>query len=89
MSVRCVHGPFTSRSGAWVPAAHEHHTPSRAAAPCRGRDRPGRRLIAPLELRSSADPNAYGNAIAEYEQFYGLGVDGLFADNPDTAVEAR
>jgi glycerophosphoryl diester phosphodiesterase len=43
----------------------------------------------PLELRSSADPNAYGNAIAEYEQFYGLGVDGLFADNPDTAVEAR
>jgi glycerophosphoryl diester phosphodiesterase len=43
----------------------------------------------PLELRSSPDPNAYGNAIAEYEQFYGLGVDGLFADNPDTAIEAR
>jgi glycerophosphoryl diester phosphodiesterase len=43
----------------------------------------------PLELRSSADPNAYGNAIAEYEQFYGLGVDALFTDNPDTAVEAR
>jgi glycerophosphoryl diester phosphodiesterase len=43
----------------------------------------------PLELRSSADPNAYGDAIAEYEQFYGLGVDGLFSDNPDTAIEAR
>jgi glycerophosphoryl diester phosphodiesterase len=43
----------------------------------------------PLELRSSADPNAYGDAIAEYEQFYELGVDGLFSDNPDTAVEAR
>jgi glycerophosphoryl diester phosphodiesterase len=43
----------------------------------------------PLELRSSDDPNAYGNAIAEYEQFYELGVDGLFSDNPDTAVEAR
>jgi glycerophosphoryl diester phosphodiesterase len=43
----------------------------------------------PLELRSSADPNAYGNAIAEYEQFYGLGVDGLFSDNADTAIEAR
>jgi glycerophosphoryl diester phosphodiesterase len=43
----------------------------------------------PLELRLSADPNAYGNAIAEYEQFYGLGVDGLFSDNPDTAIEAR
>ena len=43
----------------------------------------------PLELRSSADPNAYGNAIAEYEQFLRLGVDGVFSDNPDTAVEAR
>jgi glycerophosphoryl diester phosphodiesterase len=43
----------------------------------------------PLELRSSADPAAYGNAFAEYEQFFGLGVDGLFSDNPDTAVEAR
>jgi glycerophosphoryl diester phosphodiesterase len=43
----------------------------------------------PLELRSSADPAAYGNAIAEYEQFFALGVDGLFTDNTDTAVEAR
>jgi glycerophosphoryl diester phosphodiesterase len=31
----------------------------------------------------------YGNAIAEYELFYGLGLDGLFSDNPDTAVEVR
>jgi glycerophosphoryl diester phosphodiesterase len=43
----------------------------------------------PLELRSSADPNAYGDAISEYEQFFALGVDGLFSDNPDTAIEAR
>jgi glycerophosphoryl diester phosphodiesterase len=45
----------------------------------------------PLELRSGggADPNAYGDAFAEYEQFYELGVDGVFSDNPDTAVEAR
>jgi glycerophosphoryl diester phosphodiesterase len=43
----------------------------------------------PLELRSSADPNAYGRAFAEYAMFYELGVDGLFSDNPDTAVEAR
>jgi glycerophosphoryl diester phosphodiesterase len=43
----------------------------------------------PLELRSSPNPADYGNAFAEYEQFYGLGVDGLFSDNPDTAVEAR
>jgi glycerophosphoryl diester phosphodiesterase len=45
----------------------------------------------PFELRSGggADPNAYGDAFGEYEQFYGLGVDGVFSDNPDTAVEAR
>ncbi len=43
----------------------------------------------PLELRSSANPVDYGNAFAEYDQFFALGVDGLFSDNPDTAVEAR
>jgi glycerophosphoryl diester phosphodiesterase len=43
----------------------------------------------PLELRSSGDPAAYGNALAEYAQFYRLGADGLFSDNPDTAAEAR
>jgi glycerophosphoryl diester phosphodiesterase len=43
----------------------------------------------PLELRTSAGPAAYGLAFAEYDQFFGLGVDGLFTDNPDTAVEAR
>jgi glycerophosphoryl diester phosphodiesterase len=42
----------------------------------------------PLELRSSADPAAYGDAFAEYEQFFALGVDGVFTDNADTAVEA-
>ncbi|MDQ4024813.1 MAG: glycerophosphodiester phosphodiesterase [Actinomycetota bacterium] len=43
----------------------------------------------PLELRRGADPAEWGNAIAEYERFFGLGVDGVFSDHPDTAVEAR
>lgn len=43
----------------------------------------------PAELRSGPDPAVYGDAFAEYAQFYQLGVDGLFSDNPDTAVEAR
>ncbi len=43
----------------------------------------------PLELRLGADPAAYGRAFGEYEQFFGLRVDGLFSDNPDTAAEAR
>jgi glycerophosphoryl diester phosphodiesterase len=34
-------------------------------------------------------PNLYGNAFGEYAQFFGLGVDGLFSDNPDTAIAAR
>jgi glycerophosphoryl diester phosphodiesterase len=43
----------------------------------------------PLELRRGSDPNAYGNAFGEYAQFFALGVDGLFSDNPDTAAAAR
>jgi glycerophosphoryl diester phosphodiesterase len=43
----------------------------------------------PPSLRSSADPNAYGDAFAEYRKFFGLGVDGVFSDNPDTALAAR
>jgi glycerophosphoryl diester phosphodiesterase len=43
----------------------------------------------PLELRAGSDPAFYGDAIGEYEQFFALGVDGVFSDNPDTAVEAR
>jgi glycerophosphoryl diester phosphodiesterase len=43
----------------------------------------------PVELRRGSDPAFYGDAIAEYEQFFALGVDGVFSDNPDTAVEVR
>ncbi|MGZ4268258.1 MAG: glycerophosphodiester phosphodiesterase [Solirubrobacteraceae bacterium] len=48
----------------------------------------------PAELRRGdpADPNfpnLYGNAFGEYARFFGLGVDGLFSDNPDTAIAAR
>jgi glycerophosphoryl diester phosphodiesterase len=43
----------------------------------------------PLELRSSADPAEYGDIAAELRQFYDLGVDGVFADQPDLAVAAR
>jgi glycerophosphoryl diester phosphodiesterase len=43
----------------------------------------------PAELRVGSDPNAYGKAFDEYDQFFDLGVDGLFSDNADTAVEAR
>lgn len=43
----------------------------------------------PADLRSSADPAAYGDTFAEYAAFFAAGVDGVFSDNPDTAVEAR
>jgi glycerophosphoryl diester phosphodiesterase len=43
----------------------------------------------PAELRSDADPTHYGNAIAEYQMFFRLGIDGIFSDNPDTAKIAR
>ncbi|MEU4806766.1 glycerophosphodiester phosphodiesterase [Actinosynnema sp. NPDC023587] len=43
----------------------------------------------PADFRSSPDPAAYGRAFEEYARFYATGLDGVFADNPDTAVEAR
>jgi glycerophosphoryl diester phosphodiesterase len=43
----------------------------------------------PPSLRSSADPNEYGDAFSEYRKFFQLGIDGVFSDNPDTAVAAR
>ena len=43
----------------------------------------------PLDFRRGTDPAQYGDAFAEYALFYSLGIDGLFSDNADTAVEAR
>ena len=43
----------------------------------------------PCELRSSAIPTRHGDAEAEVRQFFELGVDGVFIDHPDYAVEAR
>jgi glycerophosphoryl diester phosphodiesterase len=43
----------------------------------------------PADFRSSADPAAYGRAFEEYDLFFKQGIDGLFADNPDTALEAK
>jgi glycerophosphoryl diester phosphodiesterase len=33
-------------------------------------------------------PSYHGDAAAEYRQFAGLGVDGIFTDFPDAAVRA-
>ncbi len=43
----------------------------------------------PADYRIGADPNARGDITSEYELFFGLGLDGVFADQPDTAVAAR
>lgn len=43
----------------------------------------------PTNLRSPGSDADYGDVFAEYEAFFAAGVDGVFADNPDTAVTAR
>jgi glycerophosphoryl diester phosphodiesterase len=43
----------------------------------------------PAELRVGTEPDDSGRAFEEYAVFYDLGVDGVFSDNPDTAVAAR
>jgi len=43
----------------------------------------------PPELQRGTDPADYGDAIEEQQRFWEAGVDGLFADQPDTAVLTR
>jgi glycerophosphoryl diester phosphodiesterase len=43
----------------------------------------------PADFSRGTDPTGYGNAFGEDELFFSLGVDGIFTDNSDTAVEAR
>jgi glycerophosphoryl diester phosphodiesterase len=43
----------------------------------------------PPEFRIGDDPDARGDLTSELELFYGLGVDGVFADHPDAAVAVR
>ncbi len=43
----------------------------------------------PPALRTSADPAQRGQVEAEYAAFWAAGVDGVFSDNPDTAVATR
>ncbi|MBA2445760.1 MAG: glycerophosphodiester phosphodiesterase [Nocardioidaceae bacterium] len=43
----------------------------------------------PADYRVGTDPNAKGDAFSEYARFFDIGVDGVFADYTDTAIEAR
>lgn len=43
----------------------------------------------PVELRHGTLPADKGDALTEYERFFDVGVDGVFSDNTDTAIEAR
>ncbi|MFD0684819.1 glycerophosphodiester phosphodiesterase [Actinomadura fibrosa] len=43
----------------------------------------------PADLRNGTVPSDYGQAFREYEAFFKAGIDGLFSDNADTAVQAR
>ncbi|MER7106158.1 glycerophosphodiester phosphodiesterase family protein [Streptomyces sp. NPDC000229] len=43
----------------------------------------------PAELRRGTDPDAFGDAFAEYAQHFALGVDAVVTDFPDLAVIAR
>ncbi|WP_328725255.1 glycerophosphodiester phosphodiesterase family protein [Streptomyces sp. NBC_00259] len=43
----------------------------------------------PADLRRGTDPNAFGDAFAEYERHFALGVDAVVTDFPDLAATAR
>ena len=43
----------------------------------------------PTDLWRGEAENAKGEAVTEYKRFFDAGVDGVFTDNADTAIEAR
>jgi glycerophosphoryl diester phosphodiesterase len=46
-------------------------------------------MFLPKDFQSSSSDGDYGNAFAEYKLFYEQGVDGVFSESPDTALEVR
>ena len=46
-------------------------------------------VFLPLALREGAAPDDYGQALVEHAAFWEAGIDGMFSDNPDTAVLSR
>ncbi|MEU5715050.1 glycerophosphodiester phosphodiesterase [Streptomyces sp. NPDC020403] len=42
----------------------------------------------PVDFRRGTDPTAYGDAFGALRTYFGTGIDGIFADNPDTALLA-
>ncbi|MFJ3228695.1 glycerophosphodiester phosphodiesterase [Streptomyces sp. NPDC086783] len=43
----------------------------------------------PANFRKGTDPNAYGDAFGAFRTYFATGIDGVFSDNPDTALLAR
>ena len=43
----------------------------------------------PVDFRVGDDPNAKGDAFSEFSTFFDLGLDGIFTDYTDTAIQAR
>ncbi len=43
----------------------------------------------PLDFRKGTDPAAYGDAFGAFKVYFEQGIDGIFSDNPDTALLAR
>ncbi|MDI3420273.1 glycerophosphodiester phosphodiesterase [Streptomyces luteolus] len=42
----------------------------------------------PLDFRKGTDPNAYGDVFGALKTYFATGIDGIFSDNPDTALLA-
>ncbi|MFF4093682.1 glycerophosphodiester phosphodiesterase [Streptomyces sp. NPDC001834] len=42
----------------------------------------------PADFRHGADPAAYGDAFGAFRAYFATGIDGIFSDNPDTALLA-
>ncbi|GAA2102728.1 glycerophosphodiester phosphodiesterase [Streptomyces albiaxialis] len=42
----------------------------------------------PVDFRKGSNPNDYGDAFGAFKRYFETGIDGIFSDNPDTALLA-
>ncbi len=80
--------PRTATNGVGVPTTlvRDAHAVGLLVSPYTFRNE---NVFLPTDFQRGTAPGDYGNAIAEYELFFRVGVDGMFSDYSDTAVLAR
>ncbi|MEU9114589.1 glycerophosphodiester phosphodiesterase [Streptomyces sp. NPDC048483] len=75
----------SGKSGAPTSLVKDAHAAGLVLHPYTGRNE---NTFLPTDYRRGTDPNAYGDALGYFRACLATGLDGMFSDNPDTALLA-